>query len=109
MRVVINTTLSLTASCLTAFAISSHLNGGLFSMEDVLNATLAGGVIVGSTCDMFMYAWQPLLLGGLGGAISSFGFNKLSEKMSFHDTCGVHNLHGIPGILGGLAAALMAS
>lgn len=67
MRVVINTTLALTASVICAFGMSSHFNDGLFGMEDVLNATLAGGVIVGATCDMYMYAWQPLLLGGLGG------------------------------------------
>ena len=48
-----------------------------------------------------------MLLGGIGGAVSSFGFNKLC--LGFHDTCGVHNLHGIPGLLGGLAAAFMAS
>jgi ammonium transporter Rh len=52
MRVIVNTTLALSGSCISAFAFSSVFNDGKFEMEDVLNATLAGGVVVGSTCDM---------------------------------------------------------
>ena len=69
---------------------------------------LAGGVIIGATCDMYMYAVEALFIGFLGGALSSFGFNKVSAAMPWHDTCGVHNLHGMPGALGGIIAAFMA-
>ncbi len=105
MRVIVNTVLALTASCISAFATSSHFNKGKFNMEDVLNATLAGGVIIGSTSDMMTHPAIPIGVGFIGGAVSSYGFNKLD--LGFHDTCGVNNLHGIPGILGGLISCIM--
>ena len=106
MRVIVNTVLALTSSCMAAFATSSYFNKGKFSMEDVLNATLAGGVIIGSTSDMMTHPALPIVVGFLGGVVSSYGFNKLN--FDFHDTCGVNNLHGIPGVLGGVAGIVMA-
>lgn len=108
MRVIVNTVMALTASCIGSFSMSSIFHKGKFDMEDVLNATLAGGVIVGTTSDMITTAWPAILLGVIGGIISSIGFNKISSRLSVHDTCGVHNLHGIPGILGGLAGCIYA-
>ncbi len=105
MRVICNTVLALSASCVAAFATSSYYHKGKFGMEDVLNATLAGGVIIGSTSDMMTHPALPIGVGFLGGVVSSFGFNSLD--FSFHDTCGVNNLHGIPGILGGVASVIM--
>ena len=34
---------------------------------------------------------------------------QLLKLLNLHDTCGVHNLHGLPGILGGLLSILMAA
>jgi hypothetical protein len=48
---------------------------------------------------------------GRAAVISTIGFAILQEKQQkFHkiiDTCGVSNLHGLPGIFGGLAAIVV--
>jgi len=54
-----------------------------------------------------------MIIGLIAGAISTYGFAMLQEKQEkFHkiiDSCGVSNLHGIPGILGGLAAIVVVN
>ena len=46
------------------------------------------------------------MVGLAAGTITTLGFAFLSplleEKTGLGDTCGVHNLHGMPGLLGGL-------
>ncbi len=63
-RVVINTVLSLCSSCLSAFALSELLRPtNRFNMEDIQNATLAGGVAVGSSSDLVIGPYGGLLIG----------------------------------------------
>ena len=33
----------------------------------------------------------------------------LSSKLKIHDTCGVNNLHGMPGVLAGIIGAIAAA
>lgn len=112
-RVIVNTVLALTASCMGAFLCSSLFHKGKFNMEDVLNATLAGGVIIGSSSDLVIESVFSILIGFCGGIISTIGFERVSaflyDKIGLHDTCGVNNLHGIPGVLGGLIGCISAS
>lgn len=104
--------MAISASCITACAICRLFLGKL-EMEVVLNATLAGGVSVGSSSDLVVTAGTAMAIGGLAGILSAVGFLKLSkflqEKINLHDTCGVHNLHGLPGVLGGVLGAVSAS
>jgi len=77
-RCVINTVLSLTGSALTTFAMSIKLRGK-FSMEDLQNATLAGGVAVGSSSDLVMGPWFAILVGIAAGFVSTLGFARIRE------------------------------
>jgi ammonium transporter Rh len=65
----------------------------------VLNATLAGGVAIGSSCNMVAQAYWPLLIGSFAGLVSVLGFSHISpslkSKLGLHDTCGVLDLHGL--------------
>jgi ammonium transporter Rh len=49
----------------------------------------------------------------LAGALSTFGFavlqSKIENLLKGIDTCGVMNLHGMPGILGGISAIFIVN
>jgi len=71
-RVVINTTLALTGSGLSAFIFSMLLRKK-FCMEDIQNATLAGGVAIGSSSDLVIKPYAAIIVGFIAGAISTIG------------------------------------
>ncbi|XP_040204259.1 ammonium transporter Rh type A [Rana temporaria] len=105
---IINTYFSLAACVLTAYAFSSLLeHKGKFDMVHIQNATLAGGVAVGTCADMNIGPFGAMIIGFIAGIISTVGFKFLTpifaSKLRIQDTCGVHNLHGLPGTLGGMA------
>nr|XP_034955006.1 ammonium transporter Rh type B isoform X1 [Zootoca vivipara] len=113
LRSVMNTYFSLSASTLATFALSALVNGGgKLDMVHVQNAALAGGVVVGTSGDMMLTPFGAMIAGVLAGSVSVLGFKFLTpflaSRLKIHDTCGVHNLHGMPGILGGLLGALVA-
>jgi ammonium transporter Rh len=119
-RAVINTTLAICASALTAFALSRSIHKGLFfDMEHVQNATLAGGVAMGSACNMISNPAGAIITGCVAGVVSTYGFSFFSpwlksagstHKLPFGitDTCGILNLHFLPGVIGAIASAIAA-
>ncbi|KAF4082527.1 hypothetical protein AMELA_G00152490 [Ameiurus melas] len=114
LNAIINTYFSLAACALAAYATSSLVeHKGKLDMVHIQNATLAGGVAVGTCADMSIAPFGAMLIGVFAGIISTLGFKFLSPILASHlgiqDTCGVHNLHGMPGILGGLAGIVAAS
>ncbi|XP_055911608.1 ammonium transporter Rh type B isoform X3 [Eupeodes corollae] len=113
-RAILNTYLSLAGATVTTFVLSalvSHENK--LDMVHVQNSTLAGGVAVGSVCNLLIGPHGALLIGILSGVVSVFGYRYLSpaitDKLRLHDTCGVHNLHGMPAVLSAIASAIYAS
>ena len=114
VRAYINTYISLLASTVCTFIASSIFGPDRkFQAVDVQNATLAGGVIVGASADLMLQPYGAFLAGCVAGLVSTFGYQviqpALEDSINFHDSCGVNNLHGMPGILGGLLSALMCS
>lgn len=103
---------ALTGSCLSTFMVSSLL-GKKLVMEDILNASLAGGVAIGACAAILYLPAVSLGIGLLAGAISTIGFHYvtpfLEKKIGLYDTCGIHNLHGIPGALGGIFSAILVA
>jgi len=111
-RVIVNTVLAITSSCIMASAIA-RVKYDRLDMEVVLNATLAGGVAVGSSSALVVTGAIAMGIGGLAGIISACGYlwlnDCLQERIGLYDTCGVNSLHGMPGILGGLIGAVSAT
>jgi ammonium transporter Rh len=103
----INVVLALCGATLVTYIASVVLREGKISIADIANASLAGGVAIGSACDTATHK-EALLIGMLAGAVSTFGFaivqGRLQNRLRSIDTCGVLNLHGWPGLLGGIAA-----
>lgn len=112
-RAVINTYLSIACSVTASILVSKFAHGGKLNMEIVLNASLAGGVAVGSAADIIVTPCGSMIAGFIVGSISASGFAYLSpfvkKHILLHDTCGVLNLHGIPGVIGALISAIVAA
>ncbi|KAI5943485.1 ammonium transporter Rh type C isoform X1 [Manis javanica] len=113
-RAAINTYCSLAACVLTSVALSSALHKkGKLDMVHIQNATLAGGVAVGTAAEMMLMPYGSLIVGFICGIISTLGFVYLTpfleSRLRIQDTCGIHNLHGIPGIIGGIVGAVTAT
>lgn len=112
-RAQVNTLLALCGSCLTGFCASAFLRQDAhsksfkscnkFDMVDIQNATLAGGVAIGTACDMDLHPAGAIVTGCCAGFLSVLGYTfiqqRLENAIGLYDTCGVNNLHGMPGIL----------
>jgi ammonium transporter Rh len=82
-------------------------------MESILNSTLAGGVVIGASCSIIYRPGVAIMIGFTTGIISTLGFHNLTpillKLIGLYDTCGIHNLHGIPGLLGGIWSAIVVA
>jgi ammonium transporter Rh len=110
-RTAVNVILALCGSTIATYFASVKLRGKI-SAADIANATLAGGVAIGSTCDLAVPG-TAFAIGIMAGVVSTFGFaiiqSWLTGMTKKVDTCGVLYLHGLPGLLGGIAALFVVS
>ena len=79
-------------------------------MVHMQNSTLAGGVAIGAAADLYLHPSGAIGIGMVAGSLSVYGYQYLSDwmdtKLGIADTCGIHNLHGMPGVLGGIVSAI---
>jgi ammonium transporter Rh len=103
----INTILSLCGATVITYIASLVLRKGKPTICDMANAALAGGVAIGATCNIvsapvaFGIGLAAGLLCVVGGVYVQ---PAIQSWLKIVDTCGVHNLHGMPGLLGGIIA-----
>lgn len=107
LRALANTFLSITASVLSAFLVSRLVTPGhKLDAVHIQNSTLAGGVAMGVAADLNITPAGAIACGFTVGAISVLGYRYLtpflSKRLGIQDICGIHNLHGMPGICSGL-------
>ena len=110
-RAFLNTVLSLASCVVATFGFSSFFSKTKrFNMVHIQNSTLAGGVAVGASANLYLTPSGAMGVGFVAAFISVFGFSKISdilqERFNIADTCGVHNLHGMPGVFGAIVSAI---
>jgi len=113
-RTAMNTYYSLASCTLATYGMSAlTAHDGKLDMVHIQNAALAGGVAIGTAGEMMLTPFGSMIVGFLAGVISVLGFKYLSpileSKLKVQDTCGVHNLHGMPGVLGAIVGAVTAA
>ncbi|RNA27206.1 ammonium transporter Rh type C [Brachionus plicatilis] len=111
-RAIINTYLSLAASCVTTFIISVIVGKGKLKMTHIQNATLAGGVAIGAVADVLTRPVGSVIIGSFAGIVSTFGLkflNPVLKKIRAHDTTGMFAVHGLSGLLSAIAGGIIAA
>jgi len=103
-RALVNTFLSITSSTIATFIVSRWVSDEKkFDVVHIQNSVLAGGVAMGVAADLVVSPYGAMICGFASGVISVWGYKYLTpflgNKFNIQDVCGIHNLHGMPGIL----------
>lgn len=105
----VNVFLSLCGATIATYFATVTFRGKI-ALGDIANAALAGGVGVGATCDTATHP-AAFVIGILAGTLCTLGYvaiqPALQNRVKGIDTCGVTNLHGWPGLMGGVAAVFV--
>eukprot|EP01098_Paradermamoeba_levis_P003022 TRINITY_DN1416_c0_g1_i1.p1 TRINITY_DN1416_c0_g1~~TRINITY_DN1416_c0_g1_i1.p1 ORF type:complete len:609 (+),score=166.49 TRINITY_DN1416_c0_g1_i1:130-1956(+) len=111
-RVIINTLLSLCSSSATALFASRTFRGRNYHVRDIQHATIAGGVAMASAHSAIILPGAALMVGAVAGAVAVVGFVFIqkwlesSSPLKVFDTRGAFVLHGISGLIGGIAGVI---
>lgn len=108
-RGIINTYLSMIGSVLSTFIVSPLIYNGKLKIEHLLNASYVGGIIIGGCCTICSHAWAAILIGSLGGIITTlclWKLKKIFQNCKLEDTLGIFHIFGIPGVLGGFLTSI---
>ncbi|XP_057265944.1 ammonium transporter Rh type B [Pezoporus wallicus] len=111
---VLNTYLSMAASTMATFVLSPVLyKQSTLRMVQIQDAAVAAVAVMGMAGEMLVTPFGALIAGFLAGLIPPLGFRFLTpflcSRLKIQDTCGVHNVHGLPGVLGALLGTLLAA
>lgn len=108
-QTVINVVLALCGATLATYIVGVMIRKKV-AIADIANASLAGGVSIGATCNL-VGPTGAFVIGLLAGTLCVIGYTiiqpRLQAAFKTVDTCGVHNLHGMPGLLGGLVGIVV--
>jgi len=103
-----NTIICLCGSAMTSYYTSMWL-GGKFSAEIIRDASLSGGIIVGSSVNLLIQPWIACIGGLVAGfsiTIIHYFLSSLLKHTWFRNNCGVLYLHGFMGIVGSCAGMI---
>ena len=96
-------------SLFASFVYIPLLYKGKLKIENILNASYVGGIIIGGCCTICPSPWAAILIGFIGGGITSIFLSKIKKllhNIKFEDSIGVFEIFGIPGFLGGFATCI---
>jgi ammonium transporter Rh len=119
VRAVLNTIMAQIAGTFATFVFSRLFRRTRmhertkFHMADIQNASLAAGVAIGATCDQIVSPAGAMAVGVFASLLSVLGFvfvqPWLERRFNLHDSCGVGNLHLIPGTFGGFVSVIVTA
>ncbi|CAF4395722.1 unnamed protein product [Rotaria sordida] len=81
LRAIVNTYISISASVILTFTVSALVGKGKEEIIHIQNATLAGGVAVGTVADKNIGLFGAMIIGSLAGIISTLGYKYLLELL----------------------------
>lgn len=100
---VMNTIFALAGSTVMAFAVTT-LPMQRLRLAPIRSASLAGGVAIGAVANLVPVTPGGALAVGAGAGALACGVALVSTRAGPYDPCGVHALHGVPALFGGLVS-----